>query len=70
MNHHYFGEIKTPNEYIKSQIMINILEGRHYFKSNVDTFVVVEVPLYFLGKTATRKTSASPSYFKVKFNHY
>lgn len=63
-------EIDLPVENIKSQIMVNVIEGRHYNKSNVDTYVVVEVPPYFLDKTATVKTSTSPSYFKVIFNYF
>lgn len=64
-NLNYVGEIETPSEKIKSQLMINIIEGRHYYKSNLDTYVVVEIPSYFIGKTMVRKTSTSPSYFKV-----
>ncbi|VVC37905.1 FerIin domain,C2 domain [Cinara cedri] len=61
----YLGEIEMQVEKIKSQIMINIIEGRHYSKSNLDTYVVVEIPSYFTGKTIVRKTSTSPSYFKT-----
>lgn len=61
----HLGEIELPPKPIKSQIMINVIEGRDYYKSHIDTYVEVEVPLYFRGKTATRKTSTSPSYFKV-----
>lgn len=65
----YLGEISKPTEKIKSQIMVNIIEGRNYYKNNVDTYVVVEVPSYFHSKTSTRKTSTSPSYFNVTLNY-
>ncbi|XP_027839231.2 uncharacterized protein LOC114121205 [Aphis gossypii] len=61
----YLGEIELPKKQIKSQIMINVIEGRDYYKSHIDTYVVVEVPLCFRGKTATGKASTSPSYFKT-----
>lgn len=61
----YLGEIEIPKEKIKVQIMINIIEGRHYYKSNVDTYVELEIPPSFSKKTDTRKSSTSPSYFKV-----
>jgi len=61
----YLGEIDKPQEKIKSQIMVNIIEGRDYYKSNVDTYVTVEIPPYFLNRTPTKKTSTSPSYFNV-----
>lgn len=61
----YLGEIELPPKQINSQIMINIIEGRDYYKSHIDTYVIVEVPLYFRDKTATSKPSTSPSYFKV-----
>lgn len=61
----YLGETETPVKKIKSQLIVKILEGRHYCKSNVNTYVVVEIPSYFNSKTATRKASSSPSYFKV-----
>jgi len=63
------GEIELPTKQINSQIMINVIEGRDYYKSHIDTYVVVEVPLYFRDKTATSKPSASPSYFKVIINY-
>ncbi|XP_060860868.1 fer-1-like protein 6 [Metopolophium dirhodum] len=59
------GEIELPTKQINSQIMINVIEGRDYYKSHIDTYVIVEVPLYFRDKTATSKPSASPSYFKT-----
>lgn len=65
----YLGEIELPKKQIKSQIMINVIEGRDYYKSHIDTYVVVEVPLCFRGKTATGKASTSPSYFKVPTNY-
>lgn len=65
-NFEYLGLSDIPTTNIKSQIMINIVEGRHYYKGNVDTYVTVEIPSYFISKTATRKTSTAPSYFKVE----
>lgn len=64
----YLGEVEVPAEKIKSQIMINIIDGRHYSKSNLDTYVVVQIPSYFIGKTTIRKSSTAPSYFKVPHN--
>lgn len=64
-NYNYIGEIKVTPKKIKSQIMVKIIEGRHYYKSNVNTYVTVEIPPYFFGRTATRKNTTSPSYFKV-----
>lgn len=61
----YLGEIEVPSENIKCQIMINIMEGKQYYKSNVNTYVVIEIPSYFRKKTAIRKTTTTPSYFKV-----
>jgi len=61
----YLGEIELPPKQINNQIMINIIEGKDYYKSHVDTYVTVEVPSYFRDKTATSKPSTSPSYFKV-----
>jgi len=63
----HLGEIDKPTEKIKSQIMVNIIEGRNYYKSNVDTYVTVEIPSYFLSRTPTKKTSTSPSYFNVTY---
>lgn len=65
----YLGEIEVPPEKIKSQLMINVIEGRHYYKSNIDTYAVVEIPSYFKSKTATRKSTTSPSYFKVTLDY-
>lgn len=64
-NHDYMGQIEVDPKKIKSQIMVNVIEGRHYYKSNVNTYVIVEIPPYFFGRTATRKNTPSPSYFKV-----
>lgn len=64
----YLGEIEAPSEKIKCQIMINIMEGKEFYKSNVNTYVVVEIPSYFCKKTAIRKTTTTPSYFKVIIN--
>lgn len=66
----YLGETMEPTEKIKSQITINIIEGKQYYKHNVNTYVVVEIPPYFHGKTETRKMTTSPSYFKVFFNYF
>jgi len=68
-NLEYLGEIELPKKQIKSQIMINVIEGRDYYKSHIDTYVEVEVPLCFRGKTTTGKASTSPSYFKVSTNY-
>lgn len=64
-NLNYLGEIELPTKQMNSQIMINVIEGKDYYKSHIDTYVVVEVPLYFRDKTVTSKPSASPSYLKV-----
>jgi len=61
----YLGEIELSPKKINSQIMINVIEGKDYYKSHIDTYVIVEVPFYFRDKTATSKPSTSPSYFKV-----
>jgi len=66
----HLGEIDKPMEKIKSQVMVNIIEGRNYYKNNVDTYVTVEIPSYFLSKTPTKKTSTSPSYFNVTLCNY
>lgn len=63
------GETELPTKKINSQIMVNVIEGRDYYKSHINTYVVVEVPLYFRDKTAISKPSASPSYFKVIINY-
>lgn len=68
-NYDYIGEIEVAPKKIKSQIMVNIIEGTHYYKSNVNTYVIVEIPSYFFGRTVTRKNTPSPSYFKVIINY-
>lgn len=64
----YLGIIVSPIRKIKSKILINIIEGKDYYKNNVDTYVQVEIPPYFRDETKTIKSSTSPSYFKV-FNN-
>lgn len=59
------GEIVSPVQKVKSQFMINIIEGRQYYKNNVNTYVKIKIPFYFQGKTKTIKATNSPSYFKV-----
>lgn len=59
----YLGVIKSKLEKVRSKIVIYLREGKYYEKSNVDTYVEVEVPPYFLDKTNTCKTP--PFYNKV-----
>lgn len=64
------GKIPIPIENVNSQILINIIEGKDYYKNNVNTYVRVEIPPHFNDKTKTRKKTRSPSYFKVRYVNY